>query len=180
MRRRRTAAQQHRIARFQCEAERVDGDVRPALVDDADHAERHPLLAQPQSIGQGPPAQHLADRVGQARDLSQTGRDAVDAMWVERQPVEQRFGSAGGPCRVQILGVGGQDHVHMRKQRIRRGVQRAVLVGGGQRGQHAGRGTRPSGRVVDVLTQVGARSVACRLINPGYRANRPVGRPGLT
>ncbi len=37
-RRRRTAAQQNRVARFQRQAERVDGDVRPALVDDADDA----------------------------------------------------------------------------------------------------------------------------------------------
>ena len=79
-RRRRTAAQQHRVARLERQPERVDGDVGPALVDDADHAERNPLLAQLQAVGQGPAAQHLADRVGQAGDLPQPGGDAVDAL----------------------------------------------------------------------------------------------------
>ena len=65
-RRRRAAAQQHRVARLQRQPERVDGHVGPALVDDADHAERNPLLAQLQAVGQraARAAPHRSGRAG--------------------------------------------------------------------------------------------------------------------
>ena len=69
--RRRRAAQQHRVARLQADAGGVRGHVRPGLVDDADHAERHPDLPQLQAVGQGRAADHLADRVGQRGHLAQ-------------------------------------------------------------------------------------------------------------
>ena len=69
----------------------------------------NPLLAQLQPVGQRAAAQHLADRVGQPGDLAQTGGDAVDALRVERQPVEHRLGGARRPGGVEIFGVGRQD-----------------------------------------------------------------------
>ncbi len=109
LRRRRAAAQQHRVAGLERQPERVDRHVGPALVDDADHTERNPLLTQLKPVGQRAAAQHLADRVGQARDLTQPGGDAVDALRVQRQPVEHRLRRACGLGSGQILGVGGQD-----------------------------------------------------------------------
>ena len=80
-----------------------------------------------------------------------------DALRVQRQPVEQRLRSARRACGLDVLGVGGQDLVHVSEQRIRRGMKRPVLVGGRQGGQHPRCDTRASGRVVNMLTQVGQR-----------------------
>ena len=72
--RRARAAQQHRVAGLEADAGGVGGHVRPALVDDADHAERHPDLPQLQAVGQGRAAHHVADRVGQRGQLAQRRR----------------------------------------------------------------------------------------------------------
>ena len=45
----------------------VGGHVGARLVDDADHAERHPHLTYLDAVGVGPAADHVADRVRQAR-----------------------------------------------------------------------------------------------------------------
>ena len=156
-RRRRAAAQQYRVARLQREAECVNGDVGPALVDDADHAERHSLLAQPQPVGERTPAQHLTDRVRELGDLAQPGRDAVDAVRAERQPIEQRVAGACRARGVQVLGVGGQNDVQVRKQPVGGSVQGPVLGGSGQRGKHSGGEPGAPGGIVDVLAQVGQR-----------------------
>ena len=101
LRRRRTATQQHGIARLERQPERVDGDVGPALVDDADDTERNALLAQLQTVGQCPTAKHLTDRIGQTGHLTQPGGDPLDALRVQRQPVEHRLRryQRPGQCR---------------------------------------------------------------------------------
>ena len=68
------AAQQHRVAGLQADAGRVDGHVRAGLVDDADHAERHPDLAQLEAVRQRGAADHLADRVGQRGHVARARR----------------------------------------------------------------------------------------------------------
>ena len=148
--RRRASAQQHRVAGLQRQPECVDRDVGPALVDDADDAERDALLTQLKAVGQRAPAQHLADRVGQAGDLTQSGGDAVDALGIQRQPVEHGVRRARSPGGVEISLVGGQDLVHLRKHGVGSGMQRAVLGFGGQCGQCACREAGPPGRVVDL------------------------------
>ena len=77
--RRRRAAQQRRVAALQAEPGGVDRHVRAGLVDDADHAERHPHLAQLQPVGQPRAADDVADRVGQGDELAQRGGDPGDA-----------------------------------------------------------------------------------------------------
>ena len=156
-RRRRAAAQQHRVAGLQRQPERVDGDVGPALVDHADDAERNPLLAQLQPVGQRAAAQHLTDRVGQARDLPQPVGDAVDALRVQREPVEHRVGCPGGAGGIEVVLVGRQDLVGVHEHVIGGGVQRAVLGFGAQCGQRACRDAGAVGSVVDLLAQVGNR-----------------------
>ena len=63
--RRRGAAEQDGVAGLQADAGGVGRHVRPGLVDDAHHAERHPDLADLHPVGVGPPADDVADRVGQ-------------------------------------------------------------------------------------------------------------------
>ena len=103
------------------------------------------------------PAQHLADRVGQARDLSQARGDAVDALRVEGQPVQHRVGCARRPGGVEIVGVGGQHLVHPREHGIGRRVQGAVLRRRwSQVASIAGGDARPPGGVVHLLAQIEA------------------------
>ena len=50
----------------------VGRHVRARLVDDADHAERHPHLPDLHPVGVGPAADHVADRIGQRGEIAQT------------------------------------------------------------------------------------------------------------
>ena len=107
-------------------------------------------------LGSVRPAQHLADRVGQARDLTQPGGDAVDALRVQRQPVEHRLGRARGLGGLQILVVGGQDRRALARARRRpRRAAREFLVSVLKRGQLARGDAGPSRGVVHLLAQVG-------------------------
>ena len=68
------AAQDDGVAGLETEGGRIDGDVRPGLVDHADDPERHPHLLDLQTLG-GPPARDdLAHRVGQRGDVAQAAR----------------------------------------------------------------------------------------------------------
>ena len=64
------AAQHDRVARLQAQRGGVDRHVRARLVDDRHDAERHPHLAHVEPVGQPRAVDHLADRVGQRRDLA--------------------------------------------------------------------------------------------------------------
>ena len=102
-------AQQHRVAGLQADAGGVRGHVRPALVDDADHAERHPDLPQLQAVGQGGAADHVADRVGQEGQLPQAFGHRDDPHLGQRQPVDHRLGGAGGTRVLHVHGVRRDD-----------------------------------------------------------------------
>ena len=67
----RGAPQQHGVAALEADAGRVGGHVGTGLVDDPDDAERHAHLAQLEAVGEGRAADHLADGVGQRRDVAQ-------------------------------------------------------------------------------------------------------------
>ena len=107
-------------------------------------------------LGSVLPAQHLADRVGQAGDLAQSGGDAVDALRVERQPVEHRLGCARGAGGVQVLGVGARAsscdvaQARCRRRRAVRGSWSSVF----SVAKLAGRDAGPAGGVVHLLAQV--------------------------
>ena len=62
------AAQDDRVAALQRQRGAVDGHVRPRLVDDRDHAERHPHLAQVEAARERLALELLADRVGERGD----------------------------------------------------------------------------------------------------------------
>ncbi len=67
---RRAAAQQHGVTALETQPSRVHRHVRTRLVDDPDHAERHPDLAQLYAVGKPPTTDHLADRVVEGRHLA--------------------------------------------------------------------------------------------------------------
>ena len=81
-------AQDHRIARAHADRRGVGGDVGPALVDHADHADRR---AHPRDVEavRPRPARHLrADRIGQVRDLLERVGDRREPRLIEHQPVD--------------------------------------------------------------------------------------------
>ena len=127
LRGRRTPAQQHGVTGLECQTESINRDVGPALVDDSDHAERDSLLAQLQPVGQGISAQHLPNRIGQPRDLTQTGRDSFHALGIQRQPVQHRGHCAGCAGSLEVFGVGRQYLPDVGHDRRRRGLQGLVL-----------------------------------------------------
>ena len=84
-------------------------------------------------------------------------RDAVDALGVQREPVQHRRRRACLTCDVEVLGVGRENLVRAGEQRVGGRMQGTVLRLGAQCGQRAGRATGPAGGVVDLLAQVGNR-----------------------
>ena len=156
-RRRGASAQQHGIAGLERQTESIDGDVGPALVDNADDAERNALLAQMQAVGQGVAAQHLPDRVGQTGDLAQAGGDPFDTFGVQRQPVEHRGRCADGFGSAEIFGVCREDQLGVGRYRVGRGPQRLVLGDRRQQCQDAGGDPGAASGVVDLPAQVGKR-----------------------
>ena len=153
--RRRAAAKQHRVARLQRQPEGVDRDVRPALVDDADDTERHPLLAQLKAVGQRAATQHLTDRVRQTRDLTQP--EAMPSM---------RFGfsasrssiASGVPAALAIArssALAARIAPSSRSTLSAAACERRVLRIGAQRGQLARGDAGPPRGVVHLLAQVG-------------------------
>ena len=69
---------------------RVAGHVGPALVNDADDAERHAHARDVEAIGPGPLRDRGADRIGQRGYFLDSSRHALDAILVEREAIEHR------------------------------------------------------------------------------------------
>ncbi len=136
------AAQHHRVAALQAERAGVRGDVGPALVDDADDAERrrHPL--DDEAVGAGEGREHPADRIGQRRDLLEPARHRLDPRLVQREPVEERRRQVLRLAVGEIARVGGEN-VDARSRKIaRRRRQRPVLLLGRRVGERARGGAR--------------------------------------
>ena len=129
------AAQEYGVAGLQADAGGVGRDVGPCLVDHPDDAERHPDLAQLQSVREGAPPHHLADRVGQPGDVAQPLGHVVEALGGESQPVDDVGRGAAGLRALDVLGVGGEDLVRAGEQRRSHVQQRGVLLGTGRQGQ---------------------------------------------
>ena len=89
------AAQHHGVAAFQAQRAGVGGDVRPALVDDADHAERRRDPLDLQAVGPLESREHPADRIGQSGDLLDGASYRLDAGIVRASAGRRRR----PPCR---------------------------------------------------------------------------------
>ncbi len=107
------AAQDRGVARLEAQGAGVCGDVGTALIDDADHAERHPYPFDGHAVGPGPGVHDIADRVLEAGDGFDAGRHALDAACIEGQPVDKGGRAAGGPGFSHVLGIGRQNRGFM-------------------------------------------------------------------
>ena len=121
------AAQDHRVARFQGQHGRVRGDVRAALIDDGDHAERGRGFLDHQAVRPFDPAQHLPLGIGQRRDLAHALGHAGDALFRQREPVHHDLAVLAF-SRLDVLAVRGQDGVLLRGQPPGDGLQRGVFL----------------------------------------------------
>ena len=93
----RSAAQHHRVAALEAERAGVGGHVRPALVNDADDAERRRHAFDDEAVWAGEGREHPSDRIGQRGDVLEPARDRLDAAGIESEPVDQG--------RAQVLGA---------------------------------------------------------------------------
>ena len=84
------AAQDDGIACFQRQPGHVHRDVGARFVDHAQHAQRHALLVDLQTVGQGGRLEDLAHRIGQRGDIALIGGDALQPRFVQQQPIDQR------------------------------------------------------------------------------------------
>ena len=103
------AAQNDGVAGLQTQRGGIDGDVRPGLVDDRDHAQRDPDATHAQAVGEGRAVDHLADRVRQGGDRPHAGCHLGDPARVESEAVQKRRREAVLAAELEIAGVGLQD-----------------------------------------------------------------------
>ena len=100
------AAQDGGIAGLQAQTTGIAGHVRPALVDDADHAQRHAHARDVEAVGTRPLRDGGADGIGQRGYVLDSPCHALDSSSIEREAIEHGAGQALGARRLQILRVG--------------------------------------------------------------------------
>ncbi|MNS81750.1 hypothetical protein D3C72_1154710 [compost metagenome] len=132
------AAQDGRVAGLQAQTGRINSHIRPRLVDDPDHTQWHPHLAD---LNARRPVAHVADRpdrVWQAGHLTQADDHTVDTCRGQRQALEHGRFQAIGAASGQVQLVGGRQLGAGGVQGIGRGLQRTVLLCGTGAGDDAG------------------------------------------
>ena len=142
-----------RIAALQGERGAVHGHVRPRLVDDRDHAERHPDLLHPQAACEHALLDHLAHRVRQRRDVPHPRGHGRHPLLVERQPIAEGVVEPRSALVGEVRGVRLEDLVAALAEQLGEPRQSCVLrLGGGSRqlargplGRGADVGDRPGG-----------------------------------
>ena len=122
------AAQNARRTGLEAQHSRIHGDIRASLIDDADHAHRHALLTDVQTVRTLVHPEHLTDRVGQRRHLTAAFGDARNALFVQHQTVDQAVVQTCRSAVFNINPVCRDDLVRMCHQCVRNGENAAVFV----------------------------------------------------
>ena len=131
----RTAAQDRRIAGFEAERSRIGRDVRAALVDHADDAERRRHALDQKAVRPIETGQHAAHGIREFGDLLEAPGRGLDPLVVEGEPVE------GGRRQValagfgEVAGIGVEDRGFRMADRHGGRGQGLVLGDGGRIGQ---------------------------------------------
>ena len=154
------AAQDRGIAGLQAERAGIGGHIRPAFIDDADDAERHPHALDGQAVRPRPGFGDVADRVGERAHGLDAGGDTFDLGGVEREAVEQRTGHAVALGLGNVLGVGGENLGLLRADRRRHGVERTVFLRCRRLRQNLGGGARAAADLGHPFSQVGSGEIA--------------------
>ena len=85
-----SAAQNRRITALQAQRRRIGRHVRPALVNDADDAERDAHARNVEAVRPLPLRYDLPHGILERRDCFEARRRGFDAFVVERQAIDQR------------------------------------------------------------------------------------------
>ncbi len=141
----RAAAQDHRIAGLEAERTGIGRHVRSALIDDADDAERRAHALDMQAVRPVPFGDHVADRIAEFGDFANAVGHGADARRIERQPVHEGGGKPGLMAIRDVDGIGVENVLLARKDRLGHGKQRGVLGGGAGDGQRSGGGAGACG-----------------------------------
>ena len=105
------AAQDDGVARLQTQAPGIGGHIGARFIDHADDPKGHAHAGDIQAVGPLPPGHDRAHRIGKPGDVLQTAGHGLDALVIERQPVEQGLAQPPSPARLHVLAVGGEDRV---------------------------------------------------------------------
>ena len=134
------AAENDGVPGLEREHRGIDGHVRPRLVNDSYHPQRHTHFADAQPIRLGPFRHGVADWIGQNRHLAHPARHGFDPRRSQRQAVAHGAFETG---ILHVLPVRIQDAFLVRFDRIRNRQQQRVFCFRGQQRQLGGRGSCP-------------------------------------
>ena len=127
------------VPRLDAEGSGVGGDVRPALVDEADDADRRADATDLHPVRPALHADGRAHGIGQGRDLADPQHHVRDPPLRERQPVEKGPGMALVPRPLDVHSVRLEDGDHLFLDAPRHQTEGLVL------GARGGDGERASG-----------------------------------
>ena len=102
----RPTTQDRCIPGLQRQCARIRRHVGAALVDDADHADRHAHPRNLEPVRSRPIRQHRADRIIERRNLFQPLSDASNALLIKHQPVDERIRPLSLLGCSHIFGIG--------------------------------------------------------------------------
>ncbi len=123
------AAQQYRVAALDGQHGAIDRDVGPGFIDDGHNTQRHPDLAEIESVVESSVLEHLPDRVVEGHHGPDPFSHGLDPGAVEAEPVGQGVAEPLCPFIGQILGVGGENRLGAVEQPGGDRFEREILVG---------------------------------------------------
>lgn len=130
-------AENDRIAALHAQCGGVHRHVWPRFINEEHDAERHADFLHGEPVRPHGRFAHLADGIGQFRDLPQAFGRGRDARFGEREAVDGGGVQPVSRCGRHILGVGGEDLGGTSMKRVRRREQPAVLLLSGSRDEFA-------------------------------------------
>ena len=104
----RTAAQHCGVARLDTERGSVSSNIGTALINNANHAQRHGHPLDQQPIGSFPLSENPAQRIGHRDDRFDTSRNRLDTAGVKPQPVQHGRGQVALRSGVEVTLIGCQ------------------------------------------------------------------------
>ena len=126
MERLRAAAQHACIARLQANARGIGRDVRARLIHHGDNAQRHAYARKVDTAFQFAVLEHTAQRVGQIGERFKGIGHGIDAVFVQKEPIEQARRHVGGFASFHIDFITRENVGHIAPKRSGHGEKHLV------------------------------------------------------
>ena len=136
------AAEHADVAALDGERGGIGRDVRAALINDRDQAERHLLFINLHAVGMVDLREDAPRMIRQRHGRADAVGHGVDAAPVQIEPVEHHVRDMAA-CSVHVLGIAAQNGITLRLQTVGHGGQDAVFFLGGGVADAGPRGLRP-------------------------------------